>query len=93
MIYAYANIIVEAPEQLAAYREKAGEALARHGGQVLQAAPQQTILEGSRDQAGIGVILGFESKDGALSWINDPQLTELHALRNSAGQSTITLLG
>lgn len=92
MIYAYANIIVEFPEQLTAYRERAGEALARHGGQVLHTTPEQTILEGESDQLGIGAILGFDSKEGALAWINDPELSEIHALRNSIGRSTVTLL-
>lgn len=37
MVYAYANIIVTAPESLAAYKEKAGDALSKHGGRVVQA--------------------------------------------------------
>jgi len=93
MFYAYANIIVTAPESLAAYRDMAGDALAKHGGRVVQASPQQTVLEGKRGETGIGVILEFETAEGAKSWINDPELAEVHALRCGAGQSTITLLG
>ena len=92
MVYAYANIIVTKPESLAAYREKAGEALSRHGGKVAAASPHQTILEGEME-TGLGVILEFETADAAKAWINDPELTEVHALRTGAGSSTIALLG
>lgn len=92
MIYAYANIIVTAPVSLAAYRDKAADALAKHGGRVVQASPNQTILEGESGETGIGVILEFDSAEAAKSWINDPELADVHALRRGAGQSTITLL-
>lgn len=93
MIYAYANIIVTAPESLAAYRDKAGDALAKHGGRVVQATPQQTVLEGKRSETGTGAILEFKTAEGANAWINDPELSDTHALRRGAGQSTITLMG
>lgn len=92
MVYAYANIIVANADSLASYREKAGDALAKHGGRVAQATPQQTILEGARDETGLGAILVFETVEGAKSWINDPALSDVHALRRGAGQSTITLM-
>lgn len=92
MVYAYANIIVTNPESFAAYREKAGEALSRHGGKVAAASPQQTVLEGELE-TGLGVILEFETSEGAKAWINDETLTDVHALRTGAGKSTITLIG
>lgn len=92
MVYAYANIIVTAPESLTAYRDKAGDALAKHGGRVVQATPQQTILEGDRNATGIGAILEFDNAEAAKAWINDPELAVVHALRRNAGQSTVTLL-
>lgn len=93
MIYAYANILVTDPGALDAYRAKAGEALAKHGGRVVQAAPRQTVLEGARDETGIGAVLAFDSAEGAQAWISDPGLETVHALRRGAGRSTITLLG
>lgn len=93
MVYAYANIIVTEPASLNAYREKAGAALAKHGGRVVQAAPQQTVLEGARDETGIGAILEFGTAEGAHAWINDSTLADVHGLRRNAGSSTITLLG
>lgn len=92
MVYAYANIIVTNPERLAAYRERAAVALAKHGGRVLHASPQQTVLEGDGPDLGIGVILAFETAQSARDWIEDTSLKEVHALRNDAGHSTITLL-
>lgn len=92
MVYAYANIIVTAPESLAAYKEKAGDALSKHGGRVVQATPQQTVLEGTRSEMGLGAILEFETADAAKAWINDPELSEVHALRRGAGKSTVTLM-
>lgn len=92
MVYAYVNIIIDAPDSFAAYREKAGEALSRHGGKVVSASPKQTVLEGEMN-AGLGALLGFESAEGAKAWINDPDLAEVHALRNGAGQSTVVLIG
>ncbi|NIZ63424.1 DUF1330 domain-containing protein [Sedimentitalea sp. CY04] len=92
MVYAYANIIVTAPESLAAYKEKAADALSKHGGRVVQATPNQTVLEGSRGETGLGAILEFATADAAKAWINDPDLSDVHALRRGAGSSTITLM-
>lgn len=93
MIYAYANIIVKNPESLAAYREHASKALAKHGGRVVQAAQKLTLLEGEMPHEGLGVILEFQSAEGAKAWMGDESLAEVHALRRGAGQSNIVLLG
>lgn len=93
MVYAFANIIVSTPENLAAYREVAGEALARHNGRVVTAVPKLTTLEGEGPTPGIGALLEFETTENAHNWMNDPDLSDIHALRNSAGQSNITLMG
>ncbi|WP_282096649.1 DUF1330 domain-containing protein [Epibacterium ulvae] len=92
MAFAYVNLIVTNPESLATYREKAGDALARHSGKVVAAAPSQTVLEGDAE-TGLGVILEFATTDNAKAWIADPDLADVHALRKGAGNSTITLLG
>ncbi len=92
MVYAYVNLIVTNPDSMVAYRSKAGAALTKHGGKVLNASPSQTIIEGTRDATGLGVILEFATEAAAHAWINDPDLQETHALRRGAGTSTITLL-
>ena len=93
MIYAFASISVMNADALTAYRDKAGEALARHGGKVEQASGQSTPLEGAPDLPDVAAILSFPDRAAALSWINDPELAEVHALRNSIGGSDIVLLG
>lgn len=92
MAYVYVNLVLEDPDTMAAYREKAGAALQKHGAKVLVSTPSQTVIEGERDATGIGVILEFESPDAAKAWIDDPALKDTHALRQSAGKSAITLL-
>lgn len=93
MIYAYVHLTVTDKEPLAKYREVAGTALAKHGGAVVSASPEITVLEGDLTPPSIAVILSFASKEGALSWINDPELQDVHALRNASGQCSILLLG
>ncbi len=92
MVYAYVNLSVTDEATFAAYREQAGAALAKHGARVVTSTPEQSVIEGSRDTTGRGVILEFETKDAALGWINDPELEEVHALRRASGNSAITLL-
>lgn len=92
MIYAYAKLTVSNPEALAAYREQAGPALARHGGKVAQGSGAALAIDGAPDIPDVAAILTFPDKDSALGWINDPELAEIHALRRSAGGSDIILL-
>ncbi|CUH77682.1 hypothetical protein TRM7557_01487 [Tritonibacter multivorans] len=93
MVYAYGNIIVSAPEQLAAYREKAADALNRHQGRVVSASPKQTVIEGDFGETGIGVLLEFPTAQDAKNWITDPDLQSTHDLRRAAGQSNIVIIG
>lgn len=93
MIYAYAKLTINNPESLAAYREKASPALARHGGKVEQATTQPTALDGAPDLPDMAALLSFPDRDSALGWINDPELASVHDLRRNAGASDIVLLG
>jgi|28_taG_2_1085356.scaffolds.fasta_scaffold00067_65 uncharacterized protein (DUF1330 family) len=92
MVYAYVNLSVTDETTFAAYRERAGAALAKHGARVVISTPAQSVIEGNRDATGRGVILEFDTREAALGWINDPDLQEVHALRRSSGNSAITLL-
>ncbi|PSL18329.1 DUF1330 domain-containing protein [Shimia abyssi] len=93
MIYAYAKLTVSNPDSLAQYRDKAGAALQRHGGQVVQASAEATALDGAPDLPDVAAILSFPDRDSALAWINDPAIADVHALRRGAGASDIVLLG
>ena len=90
--HAVATMTVTNPESLGAYREKAGAALAKHGGAVLQASGDLQMIEGDGTPPTVIALLSFPSKDAALSWINDPDLAEVHALRRNSGETKITLL-
>jgi uncharacterized protein (DUF1330 family) len=92
MAYVYVNLVLKDAEKMAAYRQKAGAALAKHGAKPLVSSPQQTVIEGQRDETGIGVILEFPTVDAAQAWISDPDLAATHALRRAAGDCAITLL-
>ena len=93
MIYAIVELTITNPDSLAAYREKAGEALGRYGGTVVQAAKELTVLEGTPEVPNMIALLSFPDRDSALGWANDPDLAEVHALRRGAGKSDIVLLG
>ncbi|GFE51165.1 hypothetical protein So717_29180 [Roseobacter cerasinus] len=90
--YVYVTLDVTNTEKLAAYREKAGDALAKHGGRVLQASSSSTVLEGDRPAPGIAVVLEFDTRDAAENWRADPDLATVHQLRMQAGATSITLL-
>lgn len=93
MIYATVSVTITNPDSMAKYREKAGDALKKHNATVVAVSPELTVLEGSPELPNVAVILGFENRDAALGWINDPDLAAVHALRQGAGKSEIILLG
>ncbi|MFK7940503.1 MAG: DUF1330 domain-containing protein [Roseovarius sp.] len=93
MVYAIAHLNVTDPESLSAYRGVASEALARHGGKVVQASTDLSALDGTPDLPHGIAVLTFETTEGANAWINDPDLADVHALRRKIGRVDITLLG
>lgn len=93
MIYATVTLKITNPDSMAQYRKHAEAALAKHGGAVVIAAPNPTVLEGSPTVPDALALLSFPDRDGALAWINDPDLADVHALRRNAGKTEILLLG
>ena len=93
MIYAFAKLTVNNPEALAAYRDVAGEALAKHCGKVESAVRDFTVLDGAPDTPDTAALLSFPDRESAIAWSKDPDLADVHALRRSAGGSDILLLG
>jgi len=93
MIYAYASLTVTNPDALAAYREKAAAALAKHGGKVETATGAARAIDGAPAIPDAAALLSFPDAQAALNWANDPALADVHALRRSAGGSDIVLLG
>ena len=92
-VYAFAMLTVNNPEALAAYREVAGDALAKHGGSVVKAGPASERLDGNLDLPKALALLEFPNKEAAIAWRDDPELADVHALRQSAGGSDIFLQG
>ncbi|WP_299140538.1 DUF1330 domain-containing protein [uncultured Tateyamaria sp.] len=86
------SLRVSNPDSLAKYREKATDALAVHGGSVVQASADLKTLEGSPVLPDAIAIVQFPDRSAAEAWINDPTLADVHALRRGAGGSDIILL-
>lgn len=80
------------PDSLGQYREKAADALAQHGGAVVQASPDLKIIEGNPILPDAIAIVQFPDRAAAEAWINDPALADVHALRRGAGGSDIIML-
>lgn len=91
-VQALAMITVTDKETLGAYREKAADALAKHGGSVVAADPEPLVLEAANDAPNITALLSFPTTDAAKAWREDPDLADIHALRNKGGKSTIVVL-
>ncbi|WP_298816008.1 DUF1330 domain-containing protein [uncultured Roseibium sp.] len=91
-IQALAMITVTDKETLGAYRKKAADALAKHGGSVVAADPEPLVLEAAIDTPNIAALLSFPDTKAAQAWHADPDLAEIHALRNKGGKSTIIVL-
>jgi uncharacterized protein (DUF1330 family) len=91
-VQALAMITVTDKETLGAYRERAAEALAKHGGSVVAADPAPLVLETASDKPDLAALLSFPTVEAAKAWREDPALTAVHALRNKGGKSTIVVL-
>lgn len=91
-VHAIVTLSISDPDTLAAYREKAGAALAKYNAQPLAVSQDAAIIEGDGTAPDVTVILTFPDRDHALGWINDPELASTHALRRGAGQSNIILM-
>ena len=92
MIYCLVQMNISNPDALGKYREKAAEALAKHGGAVAGAVPKPERLEGSLAVPDMAGVLSFPDREAAMAWFNDPELAELHDLRRSTGESTLLLI-
>ncbi len=91
-VQALALITVTDMQTMGRYREVAGEALAKHGGQVVAGDPAPTVLEAASEAPTLAALLSFPDIGSAKAWINDPELAAVHALRNKGGKSTIVII-
>lgn len=80
-------------ETLKRYYAVGGAAVKKHGGQAIAGGLEVKVLEENGGAgAPVKVLLGFPSAEAAQSWIDDPELAEVHALRRSGAETKITLL-
>ena len=91
-----ATMVAENPELIAKYRAAAGDALARHGGRVVAAGPQPALIEDSGQTAAsldALAVIAFPDQSAVRAWLDDPELADLHAMRQGGGRSVIYMLG
>ncbi len=93
MIYAFVQMKISNKDSLGQYREVAADALAKHGGAVLSAGADCSVIEGEMMQPDIAAVLSFPDRDAAMAWIDDPELISVHALRRGAGEVSIVVIG
>ncbi len=93
MIYVIVHMKVEDQSKLDAYLDQANPALTKHGGILVAAAIQPTVIQAAIDAPDMAAVLGFPDKAAALAWRDDPELADLYALRDSAGPFNIFLVG
>ncbi|MEM7242047.1 MAG: DUF1330 domain-containing protein [Pseudomonadota bacterium] len=87
--YAIVMVEVKDAEKMAAYREAAGPGLAKHGAKPVAGGPETRALQAQHGPV-TGVVLEFSDADAIENWLSDPELAEVHALRNAA--ATVTIL-
>ncbi|KZM47522.1 DUF1330 domain-containing protein [Labrenzia sp. OB1] len=91
-VQAIALITITDRETLSTYRDKAAEALARHGGSLIVVDPDPQVLEAAGEKPDIAALMSFPNLESARAWREDPDLAATHALRNKGGKSTIVML-
>lgn len=92
MTHVVVQLTINDQDALMAYRAKAADAMARHGGAFAQVSAEPELLEGKATLPTMMGVLTFPDSTAAKAWIADPALADVHALRNKAGTSVITLL-
>jgi len=84
---------VKDPETMGQYSQKAGAALAKHGGRIVSvAAPDAALEDTGAASAARFVLIEFPSAEDANGWISDPELEPIHKLRQGGAKTTIRLL-
>ncbi|GAA6209416.1 hypothetical protein NBRC116601_27090 [Cognatishimia sp. WU-CL00825] len=90
--YALVTISLQDPETFAAYRELAGAALKKHNAEAMAVSKEAEVIEGTAPAPDVTVILTFPDRAHAKAWINDPELADVHALRQNSGITNIILM-
>ncbi|MCF4099575.1 DUF1330 domain-containing protein [Maritalea mediterranea] len=89
--YALITLVIKDQEKLAAYLKVGGPAVAKHNGKAIAGGPDAQPLQTPHGETK-GVVLQFPSAEHVTAWLNDPDLADIHALRNEAADTTILSL-
>lgn len=89
--YALITLVVKNQEKLAAYLKVGGPAIAKHQGKAIAGGPESQQLQNPHGDTR-GVVLEFPSATHITAWLEDPELAEIHALRNEGADVTILSL-
>lgn len=79
-------------ERMAEYRAVAGEALAKHGGEVVVPPTAPERVEGNAEPPTAIVLLCFPSAEAARAWRDDPELASVHAMRRAGADISFFLI-
>ena len=89
--YIVATVTITDQEAYGAYRAGVGAVIAEHGGELIAASSNPTVLEGEWE-ATTTVILRFDSPAKALAWYNSDAYQELVRIRQTAASSDFVML-
>lgn len=89
--YALVTMVVKDSEKLNQYLAVGGPAVAKHSGKPVAGGPNAMPLQEPHGPTR-GVVLAFPSSDNVTEWLDDPELADVHALRNAAADVTILSL-
>lgn len=89
--YALVTMVVKDSEKLKQYLSVGGPAVAKHGGKPIAGGPDAMALQEPHGPTR-GVVLSFPKSENLTQWLDDPDLADVHALRNEAADVTILSL-
>ena len=89
--YALVTLVVKDADKLAEYYAVGGQAVAKHMGKPIAGGPETLALQEPHGQTR-GVVLQFPSADHIKQWLEDPDLADVHQLREEAADVTILSL-
>ena len=89
--YVSVTLVVKDQQKLEDYFKVGGPAVAKHGGKPFAGGPETKVLQQANHPTR-GVVLEFSTAQQVEDWLNDPELAEVHALRDAAADVTILSL-
>jgi len=89
--YVIAQTQAEQVDEIAEYRERVPEVIARYGGTYLVRGGQSVPLEGDWDPERV-IVLRFDDVDAARRWYDSPEYKELRELRDRGSTTTMLVV-